>query len=241
MELSEVIFFNGQLLSCDDRSGIVFELNLEKKIAIPQWIFSGGDGRSTDKGFKCEWLTVKGDKLYVGSQGKEYTDNDGNIINKDNLWVKTVDHEGRIKHVNWSDIYDSLRKATGTQYPGYLIHEAVGWSEQYKHWLFLPRRVSKEMYDDEKDESRGSNIGLIMDEKMKSIKTIEVGEFNQYLGFSSFKFIPYKENHIVVLKTEENGSIIRTIMYVYDYKNQKMLSPEVLVSDKIKFEGIEIL
>ena len=40
----------------------------------------------------------------------------------------------------------------------YLIHEAVRWNAALQSWFFLPRRVSTEAYDDEKDEERGSNM-----------------------------------------------------------------------------------
>jgi soluble calcium-activated nucleotidase 1 len=39
-----------------------------------------GDGDSA-KGFKCEWGTVKDNLLYIGSFGKEYTNDKGVKIN----------------------------------------------------------------------------------------------------------------------------------------------------------------
>ena len=41
-------------------------------------------------GLKCEWSTIKDGKLMVGSTGKERTDDDGNVVHRGELWVKTV-------------------------------------------------------------------------------------------------------------------------------------------------------
>lgn len=38
-----------------------------------------------------------------------------------------------------------------------MIIEAIEWSDVHQRWFVLPRRVSEEIYDEEKDERRGSN------------------------------------------------------------------------------------
>lgn len=240
MELSELTYFNDRLYTCDDRTGILYEVFLDRKLVVPQHIFTGGDGRSTSKGFKCEWLAVKDSSLYIGSIGKEYVQ-DNVIVNHHGEWIKTIDISGKIEHHDWTDIYNNMRKATGASFPGYLIHEAAGWSQQFNQWVFLPRRHSTDPYDDALDERKGTNIGIIADENFKIIKTIKVGRLDPVLGVSSFKFVPFRENHIIVLKTEENGERIRTIVFVFDIVNGIMLSDEVEVSDTIKFEGIEFI
>lgn len=72
MELSELIVFNGKLYTCDDRTGIIYEILLDKNVAVPWVILTDGDG-TNPKGFKCEWMTIKDRKLYVGGLGKEWT------------------------------------------------------------------------------------------------------------------------------------------------------------------------
>ena len=57
MELSDLIVFDGNILTVDDRTGIVFKI--VGKDIVPWNILSDGDGLST-KGFKGEWMTVKG-------------------------------------------------------------------------------------------------------------------------------------------------------------------------------------
>ena len=57
MELSDVIVFDGNILAADDRTGIVFKII--GKDVVPWSILADGDGLSS-KGFKCEWMTIKG-------------------------------------------------------------------------------------------------------------------------------------------------------------------------------------
>ena len=109
---------------------------------------------------------------------------------------------GHIEHVNWVSVYESLREATGTLSPGYLIHEAVRFNpvqrrllslssviiffgllipsincHVYKRWYFLPRRVSEEMYNDVLDERRGSNTAISMNEHFQDIKVFYLASF----------------------------------------------------------------
>ena len=105
MELSELIVFNGRLYSCDDRTGIVYEILIEKNIAIPWVILADGDGMNTGKGFKCEWMAVKDKQLYIGGLGKEWTTPKGVALNDYPQWIKVVGQMGDVGHVNWSKNY----------------------------------------------------------------------------------------------------------------------------------------
>jgi soluble calcium-activated nucleotidase 1 len=75
------------------------------------------------------------------------------------MWISTIDATGVVNHYDWTDNWSKLRAATGTSYPGYMIHEAVNWSSARNSWVILPRRVSSDAYDEEKDEKMGSNTG----------------------------------------------------------------------------------
>ena len=55
-------------------------------------------------------------------------------------------------------------------FAGYIIHESAGWSSVHKRWFFLPRRESKERYDEKLDESRGTNLMLSADEEFADIQ-----------------------------------------------------------------------
>jgi soluble calcium-activated nucleotidase 1 len=79
MELSLLVKFWNNLYTCDDRSGIIYQLmdnEGSKMKAIPKHILMEGDGNN-QKGFKCEWATVKNDLLYIGSFGKEWSTPEG--------------------------------------------------------------------------------------------------------------------------------------------------------------------
>lgn len=199
-----------------------------------------GDARTTAKGFKCEWLTVKDDVLYAGSLGKEFVKN-GKIASQENTWVKMIDRAGGLHHVDWRVIYDRMRAASGTEYPGYIVHEAVGWSEELRKWVFLPRRVSKEEYTPEKDERMGSNIAFLMNEDFSNLKQITLGPQNPSHGFSSFKFVPFRESEIIALKSVEDGDNIRTFMTAFNILTGEVLMPETEVSATTKFEGFEFM
>lgn len=185
-------------------------------------------------------MTVKDDVLYAGSIGKEYV-RDGKIVSQDNTWVKMIDRVGGVHHADWKVIYDRLRAATGTEYPGYIVHEAVGWSEQLRKWVFLPRRMSKEEYDEKKDERMGSNLAFLMNEDFTNVKQVTLGTQEPSHGFSSFKFVPFRENEIIALKSVEDGATIKSFMAAFDILTGEVLMPEIEVSSNTKFEGFEFL
>eukprot|EP00002_Diphylleia_rotans_P001395 TRINITY_DN1078_c0_g1_i1.p1 TRINITY_DN1078_c0_g1~~TRINITY_DN1078_c0_g1_i1.p1 ORF type:complete len:359 (+),score=86.77 TRINITY_DN1078_c0_g1_i1:53-1129(+) len=236
MELSELVNFNGRLLSFDDRTGIVFEIIGSD--AVPRYILMDGDGKS-GKGYKSEWATIKDGYLYVGSMGKEWSTPQGEVINHNPQFVKRIDKDGHIESLDWRDNYQAMRKATGTLDPGYLVHESGYWHEQHKKWYFLPRRVSKERYDEVADENRGSNIVIRANENFTSIDTFTIGDIIPKHGFASFKFVPNHSTDIVALKSEEDGPEARTFIAVYNTEG-KTLMEETFIDD-IKFEGLEFL
>lgn len=45
MELSELIVYNGKLYAVDDRTGIVYEIDLQNSKAIPWVVLTDGNGR----------------------------------------------------------------------------------------------------------------------------------------------------------------------------------------------------
>jgi len=242
MELSELSFFNDKLFSGDDRTGILYELAPNappgsETIPIPNYILMDGNGHSS-KGFKIEWSTVKDGKLYVGSMGKEWVAQ--GVVKPDPLFVKVIDKEGRIEAQNWADIYSSLRKATGTMAPGYLLHEAVGFNPLNRRWYFFPRRVSLEEYDEVLDEERCSNIAISTDEKFQDVQVIkDVGLLSKIRGFSSFKFLPYSKEEVVALKTQEKDEVV-TYITIVNIKTGAILLPETKIAN-VKYEGIEFI
>jgi hypothetical protein len=124
---------------------------------------------------KFEWATVKDGLLHVGSFGKEYTNSAGEVVHTNNLWVLVIDKEGRAVHVDWTTHYLKMRQSLGVADPGYMIHEAVAWSPVNRRWFVLPRRVSKERYDEVEDEKRGSNVIISAAPDFSDVKSYNVG------------------------------------------------------------------
>ncbi|CAN0128549.1 unnamed protein product [Pylaiella littoralis] len=244
MELSELISYRGSLLTVDDRTGIVFEIIEDQpgeRHMAPRYILPEGDGL-LDKGMKLEWATVKDGSLVVGSFGKEYTDAEGRIVNTNNNWIITIDPSGGITREDWSQQYNKLREAVGATFPGYMIHESAAWSETLKKWVFLPRRISSEQYDDAKDEKMGSNTILIVDEDFRDVKVRTAGDIKETHGFSSFKFVPGTGDQVVVaLKSEEieEAQSQTTFIMVFTLDGEVLLE-ETEIPGGYKFEGVEI-
>jgi len=237
MELSELQVFNGKLVSLDDRTGVVYQIIGGK--VVPWVIMSDGGGGST-KGFKGEWSTVKGNKMMVGGLGKEWTTSQGEVINHDPMWVKEISVDGAVKHVDWRERYIMVRQAAGITWPGYMIHEAVGWSQERSEWVFLPRRMSGERYNDVTDERMGTNIMITADESFEDIRVSTIGEKIPTHGFSSFKFVPgTKDSVIVALKSEEIEGKVATYLMVFNVDGS-VIYPETKIGDR-KFEGVEFV
>lgn len=143
MELSELVTFNGRILSFDDRTGLIYDITNNDK-PIPWIILLDGNGHNA-KGFKSEWATVKDRSLYVGSMGKEWTTSMGDFENENPMYVKVVSPTGEVTSLDWSYNFKRLREESSQiTWPGYMIHESGAWSDIHKKWFFLPRRCSKE-------------------------------------------------------------------------------------------------
>ncbi|KAG0718357.1 Soluble calcium-activated nucleotidase 1 [Chionoecetes opilio] len=240
MELSELVVFNGRLYAVDDRTGVIYEVDMQGGRAIPWVILTDGNGRER-KGFKSEWATVKDETLIIGGLGKEWTTATGELVNHNPQWVKTVTTRGHVEHYDWTRNYEKLREAVGIYFPGYMIHEACVWAgDTFKRWVFLPRRSSTGRYNEIEDEHMGTNLMLLASEGFEEVKVRHIGERLPTHGFSTFKFIPgTKENLAVALKSEEVQGKASTYIMAFSMDG-KVLMPETKVGD-YKFEGIEFV
>jgi len=237
MELSELSVYNGQLYTLDDRTGVVYKIVDDK--VVPWVILSDGPGNQT-KVFKSEWSTVKGDHLWVGGLGKEWTTPDGKILNTHPMFVKKISKNGEVEHIDWTSNYKAVREAVGIKAPGYMIHEAVAWSPVLGKWVFLPRRASHERYNDVEDERRGTNLMILADESFSHIESRTIGKIAPTHGFSSFKFLPGSQDEIILaLKSEEFQGNISTYILAFNIQG-KVLMPEQKIAD-LKFEGVEFV
>jgi len=254
-EFSELTIYNNRLLTFDDRTGDVFEI-LNKNggtdsYCVPRFVITEGTGE-TDKGMKWEWSTVKDGELYIGSMGKEYTRQDGSIVNRHNLWIAILNNRGELRRIDWTKQYNVVRKALNALSPGYLIIEAVNWSDSLKKWVFLPRRISSEAYDEVKDEKMGGNKVVLVSEDFSEVEvvTIKMESLDPLKGFSSFAFVPgTNDKHALAIRSVEEDCVggddsvckQRSYFLVFDVKTGEVLSDELKYPENLKFEGVEFV
>ncbi|QIB51956.1 hypothetical protein [Pseudomonas sp. OIL-1] len=228
-EFSELVMFGKRLVTFDDRTGLVCEVR-DKNQLVPRHILMIGSGDEEFKGFKSEWATLQDDDLVVGSHGKKPTEE----------WVKVLDRNYGLKSVDWRERYQRMREALQVGEHGYVIHEAAEWHPYRREWLFFPRKVSSEPFDETIDErERGNNKLLIANEDFSDIRVIAVGERVPERGVSSFKLLPGHPDECVALKSVEIGD--RTESYLFCFNlDGTILKDDTFIGD-YKCEGLQIL
>ena len=252
-EFSELTVFDNRLYTFDDRTGDVFEIlnspTGQDSMCVPRLVLTEGSG-DTDKGMKWEWATVKDGELYMGSMGKEFTDRNGKVVNVNNLWIAIMNQNGQIRREDWSPVYNVVRKALNAQAPGYLIMEAANWSPALRKWVFLPRRISHEEYNDVLDEKRGGRQVVLVDADFKNARVVDLklASTDPLKGFSSFSFVPNTgDRHILAIRSVEEDCALddmnvckqRSYVVVLDILTGESLSREVKVEQDWKYEGLE--
>ncbi|KAF8381418.1 apy-1 [Pristionchus pacificus] len=251
MELSDLVVFDRNLLTVDDRTGILYKIDdvsprdSHSEVHVVPWVILGDGPGNVSKSFKGEWMTVKDAHLYVGGLGKEWTNPQGEYINDHPMWVKRIDPWGRVEHLQWTDTYKKVRRSMGIEYPGYMVHEAVQWSDVHKKWFFLPRRVSRETYDEDADEGRGSNVMVVADEYFRSppeVTRIGTNDEPSTRGFAAFQFVPNTNDELIIaLKSEEkDGHPVGSYVTVFHISGRILLHEQQL-HGAYKFEGLAIV
>jgi len=255
MELSELTLYNDRLLTFDDRTGNVYEIlsrdGGEDSYVVPRLVITEGQG-DTDKGMKWEWATNKGNFLYMGSMGKEYTNPDGSVANTNNLWVVVVSPNGEVRRQDWTAEFNFVREALGASTPGYIINEAILWSEHLKKWIFLPRRISSDAYDENVDERKGGTKLVLVDENFSKATVVDI-KFDQQdalRGFSTFAFVPgTQDSHALAIRSVEEDCVggeedvckQRSYFVVFDVQTGDILMNDVQHETPAKFEGVEFV
>jgi nucleoside diphosphate kinase len=253
-EYSALEVFAGRLITADDRTGNLDEIvacgdgfNFRVQACVnaagEEMSVPMGDG-SKNKPLKCEWSTQKDGKMLIGSTGKERTDDDGNVVHEGEMWIKAFDPATlAMEHLDWRSVYGALRQAAVCPHgAGYMIHEGARWSDVHKQWFFMPRKLSREPYDEVKDCSKCVNLMLTCPEK-PAVGGDDV-IMQAYLtksdlrGCSDFLFVPgTKDTHVFMLRTEESlDNVVSTYASVIDLE-ANVLMEEVKVATERKFEG----
>ncbi len=228
-EFSELVLWQKWLLAFDDRTGLVCEVRDEHQL-IPRQILMTGSGDEAFKGFKSEWATLKGNQLIVGSHGKKPAEE----------WIKAINPNYTIESINWQENYRRIREALNIPDQGYVIHEAAEWHPTRREWLFFPRKISTEPFDEYVDErERAGNTLIIANEDFSDIRTLEIGERIPDRGVSSFKVLPGHDNECVALKSIEIDGRTETYLFCFDLDGH-VLQEDTFVG-RYKCEGVEIL
>ena len=228
-EFSELVQWGRHLLVFDDRTGIVGEIRGASHTIIPRQILMTGSGDEAQKGFKCEWATLLGDELVVGSHGKV----------RRQEWVKRLDPDGyKVTSEDWGHAYQQMREACGIEDRGYVVHEAAEWHPFRERWFFLPRKVSDEPFDEAKDErEKGNNLLIEADAAFDRIEVRTMGERIPERGPSSLKLVPGHPDEFVYMKSVEIDDTTESWIGAADIRGN-VLATEVKLGD-FKCEGIE--
>lgn len=70
--------------------------------------------------------------------------------------------------------YKRVREVLDIHWPGYMIHESAVWSNVHQRWFFLPRRCSKESYNETLDEHRGCSWLISADPTVHDLEAVNV-------------------------------------------------------------------
>ena len=168
----------------------------------------------------------------------------GNVVHQGEMWVKSIDPSSlSVAHLDWRPLYNSLRAAAHCPHgAGYMIHEGCRWSDVHKRWFFLPRKLSREPYDEVKDCSKCVNLMLSCSEEPDA--SGEGVIMQPYLtksdlrGCSDFLFVPGTNDcHIFLIRTEESlDNVVSTYASVIDLQ-ARCLMAEVKIATERKYEG----
>ena len=104
----------------------------------------------------------------------------------------------------------------------------------------MPRRASKERYDENTDEHRGVDLMLTASQDFTRITPTHIGDLIDTHGFSSVKFVPgTNEQLLVALKSEEVHGTTASYIMVFD-RLGKVILKETKIGDH-KYEGVEFI
>jgi len=229
-EFSELVKWGRHLLVFDDRTGIVGEIRGPNHMIIPRQMLMTGSGDEAQKGFKCEWATLYGDELLVGSHGKVRREE----------WVKRLAPDGyRVTSEDWARAYQRMREACGVGSDGYVVHEAAEWHPYRERWYFFPRKVSFEPFDEPTDErEKGNNLLVEADAAFDRVEVRPVGERTPERGPSSLKLVPGRPDEFIYMKSVEIDDATESWIGAADIHGNVLATEEKL--GDFKCEGIEI-
>uniref|UniRef100_A0A7S1QWB9 Apyrase n=1 Tax=Neobodo designis TaxID=312471 RepID=A0A7S1QWB9_NEODS len=249
MELSTLQYWrDDKLYACDDRTGIVYELTVHEgsePTAVPRFILPDGNG-NVGRGMRCEWSTVKGDFLFLGSTGKARIDvRSRGVIDTNAMWVKSVSPLGEVRHMDWTLAYAKVRSVLGiTNADGYAIHECAAWSRVHRSWVFVPRHVSNAAYTPEDENKHGSTVLVITDAAFRTARTVPLPPMRSSatpFGVTECKFVPNgRDDALVIVKavTKADGTFESVVAMVS--LDGRLIMDDAPMPAGFQFEALEL-
>jgi hypothetical protein len=174
-------------------------------------------------------------------QGRKNKTDDLDEFDKSRQYIKKITKNGRVIHVDWTETYEGVATSLGVnQKKGFVVHEAVAWSDIHQKWLFAPRRLSKAKYDKATYSKTGTNSAVWADDQRKEFEPTTFGEQNETTGFTDIKFIPGTEDKLVLaLKSGLDGDKLFSSLSVYDWEGKEIMK-DVVVAEGV-YAGVEFL
>jgi len=82
---------------------------------------------------------------------------------------------------------------------------------------------------------------ILASEDFEEVEVRQVGEFEPEYGFSSVKVVP-DTGELIAIKVREVNGETKSLLTVFDLEGNFKLEPTpfFLISDELKFEGLEI-
>eukprot|EP00741_Cyanophora_paradoxa_P021499 tig00021357_g20755.t1 len=228
LELVELVIWNGQLLSVDNKTSMLVEI--QGPNAIPR-VNLGSD--STGRPFKARWMTIKENLLYIGGEGR--TDH------PDTCQVKRVTPDFQVETIDFFEEYRKMQIACGCM-NGFLGHKAVFFHPLRRKWMMFPRRVSGEVCSPALETFRGANVYLMANHDLNGkfdTKRLPIMD-DPARGFVTVKALPGHENEYIVIRTTDFGPSDSCTYAAVVTLEGKTLMPETYLDDR-KCEGLEII
>ncbi|OAF65825.1 hypothetical protein A3Q56_06465 [Intoshia linei] len=244
MELSDILTFNNDLITFDDKTGIIYKIK-DFESVVPLYILTTEDEMQRNiskcaickkcvsvtfskQSFKAEWATVKDNVLYVGSVGREYTNDDGSIRNRNNRLMQILEK-------SLLDLLENHLRSTGWAFLLYGI-DILKWIKQIDG-LNIINVDWKVNYDIIRNKTNNNFPGYIVHEAVEwdhinnqwcflprqaskhkfhpqndyesgtnlficgsydNYKIVEISNLEKETGFSAFSFVPYTENKLII-------------------------------------------
>lgn len=258
LELSELVKVRipdeePMLIAVDDRTNTIMSINVHPNkdiVDLKPWFMMPNETQPwSERGrFRAEWMTQKGDELFVGSDGRSYVVNHGSVSHNstpeqtyDRMFVYKINVKSRklIEVLDWTDVYLLIASEMNCE-NGFVAHESVFWSEENKVWVFAPRKCSMSPFNIHTFDSIGCNNVVIVNESLDRIKNKQIYSLlPSDGGFTTITPIPGTAERVYAgLVVKEGRQQVTSQLFVFDLGGKIWMN--VTQIGNVKYEGMHI-